>query len=156
MGMMKPAMNGPYRLYMHECGYSEAFDEAEVPDHGGCDRCESGSNDPHQWRPLFVEVQVKAGPECTCARASDTGHESSDSRRALAVLLSASDSRRALIALLSAWERQIHTDGAPSYVPIAEAADVFMEALANYMTARNYRKEQELGRFVNQIQAYGE
>ncbi len=58
--MMKRAMKGPYRLYMHECGYSEAFDGA--PEHGGCDACESGSNDPRDWQPLFVEVQVKAGP----------------------------------------------------------------------------------------------
>lgn len=39
-------------LYQHECDYVEQFTEA--PDHGGCDACESGSNNPGDWRALYT------------------------------------------------------------------------------------------------------
>lgn len=49
-----PGMPGMAFAYMHECGQVDWF--ASAPDHGGCDRCESGSNNPRDWRALYVQA----------------------------------------------------------------------------------------------------
>lgn len=52
-----PAMVAGMPLYLHTCGMTEQH--ATPPDHGGCDACESGSDDPGDWRPLYVDTTPK-------------------------------------------------------------------------------------------------
>lgn len=44
----------PIVLWMHACGFAESFGDDWRPEDGGCDACESGSNDPSDWQPLYV------------------------------------------------------------------------------------------------------
>lgn len=50
-------------LYQHRCGRIEAF--AELPSGGGCDACESGSDNPADWRALYVlePLPASAAPD---------------------------------------------------------------------------------------------
>jgi hypothetical protein len=43
---------GSGRAFLHECGLVEWFPES--PDCGGCDACESGSDAPSDWEPLYI------------------------------------------------------------------------------------------------------
>lgn len=50
-------MMGEWRLWMHECGQVEMWKKGTAPADGGCDRCESGSDNASDWRPMFVEAR---------------------------------------------------------------------------------------------------
>lgn len=41
------------QIWMHTCGHVEGFDVDCPPDTGGCDACESGSDDLADWQPLY-------------------------------------------------------------------------------------------------------
>lgn len=42
-------------LWRHACGHVEAFDETELAEIlGGCDACESGSDNPDDWQALWL------------------------------------------------------------------------------------------------------
>jgi len=51
---LEPAMKGEWRLWMHECGHVEMWERGTAPADGGCDACESGSENPADWRALYV------------------------------------------------------------------------------------------------------
>lgn len=55
MNELVPAVQGEWRLWMHECGHVELWENGTAPEDGGCDACESGSDRAADWRPLFVE-----------------------------------------------------------------------------------------------------
>jgi hypothetical protein len=59
-----PAMKGKWQLWMHECGHVEHWEEGTAPADGGCDACESGSNNASDWRPLYTDMQ-EGRPEWT-------------------------------------------------------------------------------------------
>jgi hypothetical protein len=51
---------GEYRawLYIHTCGNLEWITDSERTEiGGGCDACESGSDDPNDWSPLYREIR---------------------------------------------------------------------------------------------------
>lgn len=42
-------------LWRHACGQVESFPEAQKEEiGGGCDACESGSDDPEDWQPVYI------------------------------------------------------------------------------------------------------
>jgi hypothetical protein len=55
-----PAMKGKWQLWMHECGHVEMWEEGTAPADGGCDGCESGSNNASDWRPLYTDNTPKS------------------------------------------------------------------------------------------------
>lgn len=53
-------LNDGYPLWRHTCGHVEAFLPEELSEIlGGCDACESGSNNPKDWQKLYVYEEVK-------------------------------------------------------------------------------------------------
>jgi hypothetical protein len=48
------ATMGRYHGWIHECGNVDWLPIGHAPADGGCDRCESGSNDASDWRPIYV------------------------------------------------------------------------------------------------------
>lgn len=40
--------------WIHECGNVDWLPAGHAPADGGCDRCESGSDDASDWKPLYV------------------------------------------------------------------------------------------------------
>ncbi len=62
--VLAPPERGRYRAYMHACGAVEWMtvdDKAETL--GGCDRCESGSDNPNDWQPVFTSSGHGGGAE---------------------------------------------------------------------------------------------
>ena len=57
------ARQGKFGYYQHACGYIEAFALSDLDEMarggtaGGCDACESGSDDATDWRPVWVMVR---------------------------------------------------------------------------------------------------
>jgi hypothetical protein len=50
------ARQGEFPYYQHECGHMETFTPEQLAEvKGGCDACESGSDDPTDWKPVYVE-----------------------------------------------------------------------------------------------------
>lgn len=52
------ARQGRFLLWQHECGHVEMFPADWEPDDGGCDACESGSDRPADWQPLYVRQRT--------------------------------------------------------------------------------------------------
>jgi hypothetical protein len=63
--MYRRAQMGVYPLWMHSCGAVEAMtdDYRRNEVQGGCDACESGSDNPDDWRPLYLPVDPAAVEE---------------------------------------------------------------------------------------------
>jgi hypothetical protein len=62
-GFELATLGGRYRytLWLHRCGHVEGWDVAWKPADGGCDACESGSDNPADWQPLYRAVPAESG-----------------------------------------------------------------------------------------------
>jgi hypothetical protein len=50
----EPAGHGNAVYWLHACGHIEWFAAEWRPEDGGCDGCESGSDIPADWQPLYI------------------------------------------------------------------------------------------------------
>ena len=56
---MPRAVQGQFPYWQHQCGHIEAFTAEQLEEiQGGCDACESGSDDPTDWQPLYTRRQA--------------------------------------------------------------------------------------------------
>ena len=68
--VFKPASRGNWRFWVHvPCGNVEWFGADDAPDSGGCDGCESGSDDESEWQQLYVKLQ-RSEPCDVCTETS--------------------------------------------------------------------------------------
>lgn len=61
-----------FRMWQHDCGHVEYFPPECEPADGGCDACESGSDDPQDWRRLYVRKRDARPLVTTGSYASET------------------------------------------------------------------------------------
>jgi hypothetical protein len=50
----EPAGHGDASYWVHACGWVEVWSGDWTPTDGGCDACESGSDIPADWQPLYI------------------------------------------------------------------------------------------------------
>jgi hypothetical protein len=52
--LYEPARHGDASYWVHACGFVEVWSGDWTPTDGGCDACESGSDLPADWQPLYI------------------------------------------------------------------------------------------------------
>ena len=65
---LQRATMGKYHGWMHECGNVDWLPIGHAPADGGCDQCESGSDNASDWRPLYTDNAPKShyGASANC------------------------------------------------------------------------------------------